>query len=64
MSSPVLLCVCIRSLHARKSGDNPTIHADPEAEGRYLDLEQLGNVLLYLSGALQGKAHAGVSSYS
>ena len=33
----------------RMSGDPPRIFADLQTEGQYLDLEQLGKVLLFLS---------------
>ena len=38
----------------RKHGDPPKIYCDIEAEGRYLDLEQLGKVLSQLYELLPG----------
>ncbi len=38
----------------RECGSPPSIFADSQAEGQYLDLDQLGSVFNYLSGMLPG----------
>lgn len=40
----------------RNHNDPPTIHADSEAENRYLNLEQLGKVLEHLNATLPGNS--------